>query len=701
MLKTNFQYELNKKIVPRFKIKKSKIIQDNPCEKKQGQRGPIKALSYQELVKYLIVDENLRGLLVYFGLGSGKTYTALKVAEAIPKKTVIISPASISYIFIQEIRKYFPEKYPENDIKPLKKKYEFVSYNAPNIMAQYEKLSVDTDKNNDLNKKQNIINLIKNIQKNKFDNKLIIIDEAHAFFQAVVSAEAKQALKLFNKMVNSRGSKFLFLTGTPVIGSPFEMVPMFNILKGPLYDGKKVHTLFPNDYTKFMETFVENNTIKNKDIFQDRITGMVCYYRGFYDENQDVIPAKLPMVVVKTPMSDQQASQYALYRLQEIEVEMSLMKGKRKQKEFTAYKKAAGSKGSYKMKSRQLCNFSFPPDLEKKYKEFVEKNKDLSQQEISKYRLDMVNNLEDDYLKGKQLYNLSNKYYRILDIIQKSPKENIFLYSVFATVGLRTFARVLEANGWASYEKHLLDPKKTPLKKGKTFAIIDGYTDHKTRARIIPLFNSPENAYGDSIRVLLGSYVVAAGFSFFNIQKVIITEPQWRMTTISQVIGRPIRLCSHSALPKKLRKVKPYLFISTLPDNLKPSFEWDKGRTSDEMLFDLAKSLDILNNSFLDAMKENSIDCETNKAHNIDVKTCRVCKPTDKPLIYPNIDEHLIMGSSCRPLESEVDITLKEVMYQGKKYYMDPATRKVYTYIEEKKGYRLVGKYENNTVILF
>ena len=62
-------------------------------------------LPYQKLIRdYLQIETPYRGVLVYHGLGSGKTYSAIGVAESLlsNKNVYVMLPASLQSNFRQE-----------------------------------------------------------------------------------------------------------------------------------------------------------------------------------------------------------------------------------------------------------------------------------------------------------------------------------------------------------------------------------------------------------------------------------------------------------------------------------------------------------------------------------------------------------------------------------------------------------------------
>ena len=85
-------------------------------------------------------------------------------------------------------------------------KYKFLNYNGMR-MAHLKSLS-------------------ENYTKNPFDNKIIIIDEAHNFVGRIVNKLTKKdslSMKLYSYLMDAENTKIVFLTGTPMINYPNEL----------------------------------------------------------------------------------------------------------------------------------------------------------------------------------------------------------------------------------------------------------------------------------------------------------------------------------------------------------------------------------------------------------------------------------------------------------------------------------------------
>lgn len=250
-------------------------------------------LTHQKIVRdYMNLYTPYRGLLLYHGLGSGKTCTSIAIAEGMKdsKNIIIMTPASLRANYIGELKKCGDLLYKKNQF------WEWISIdrypealttmsavlNLPqehirkhggaffiNIKkkSNYEELS-DTNKlileeqlNEMIRQKYKFINynglrekrlkeMTSKYTKNIFDNSVIIIDEAHNFISRIVNklkkekpiAETKRgekerlplnlATKLYEMLLSAKNARIILLSGTPVINYPNEFGILFNILRG-------------------------------------------------------------------------------------------------------------------------------------------------------------------------------------------------------------------------------------------------------------------------------------------------------------------------------------------------------------------------------------------------------------------------------------------------------------------------------------
>ena len=250
---------------------------------------------HQQIVKdYLNLYTPYRGLLLFHGLGSGKTCSSIAIAEGIKteKQIIIMTPASLQANYRNDLKKCGDEFYKRNQ------HWDFISIKDANVKDKEEKIAqlskilnidatmikenggawminVSNSKNNypdltteeqqqleaQLDKmieakykfinynglnKNKIAELTSNGKVNPFDNAVVIIDEAHRIVNSISNqlknikptktdekkAKALISIQLYKYLQNADNSKIILLTGTPIINYPNELAVLFNILRG-------------------------------------------------------------------------------------------------------------------------------------------------------------------------------------------------------------------------------------------------------------------------------------------------------------------------------------------------------------------------------------------------------------------------------------------------------------------------------------
>lgn len=218
---------------------------------------------HQRFVRdYLQYKSPFRGLLVYHGLGVGKSCTSIAAAELLMnyKKVVIMLPASLRTNYINEIAKcgntyYNKEKnhwvfvpggtahyISQKVAKANKGVWVIDETKSPNYqqLSEHERDTLNTQLRDVVENNYEIINYngiseqeIKErmYNKNYFDNKVVVIDEAHNFIEGV-SNDSKITTMLYKLLMKAQGLKIILLTGTPIINKPNEIAYAINLIKG-------------------------------------------------------------------------------------------------------------------------------------------------------------------------------------------------------------------------------------------------------------------------------------------------------------------------------------------------------------------------------------------------------------------------------------------------------------------------------------
>lgn len=700
-------------VFSRYKLSKS--TETKNCEEILADSQKVELFSYQKILQdYINSNTQYRGVLVYHQLGSGKTLTAVGVAENIDREVVVMLPSSLKGVWFQELMKYRGKSIPKditeekkkklmNEFEEeLKKKYTFISSNASNTAEQLELMEerkISKMKTKSFEDVDYILGQMGDLgdnqgKKNALDGKLLIIDEAHRIMTNIINAESKNGLRIYDAVMNAKNLKLLFLTATPLIGNPYEAAVMFNMLRGHMSVPENNHkyTAFPKEYDSFMEYFVDldNNVIKNKHIFQERINGLISYYRGLYDPDNKVIPKKNKMQIVNVEMSDYQWKTYAAKRKEELEEEKRSKFATEKFVKLEYKKPGRQAFTTYRMGTRQLCNFVLPKDIERpKYKK--------SDSQVVRKKIDtkLINSLPDTTVT-KDLEKYSPKMKKIMDLLRETKTGIAFVYSNFITLGgLGVFAEVLRKNGWIMYTG-----KESPAtftvskdKEYRVFTLLTGETNHQHYQNVLELLNDSKNKDGKFVRVLLASSVVAEGINLRNVRQVHVMEPDWRQTRLDQVIGRAFRICSHKDLPVDSRNVDVYIYLMSAPKSIQPSkaLNEETDYTTDEYIYYRAQENLKLVDQFLTAIKEVAFDCELNAAHNFlpgELEQCAKCidpkKYPGKKVYLPNLSQHIIPGNSyCLPQRKKAEKGIPFV-YDNIQYYITP--QKEILTCEKKEG---------------
>jgi hypothetical protein len=118
--------------------------------------------------------------------------------------------------------------------------------------------------------------------------------------------------------------------------------------------------LLPVTNETFRGSFMNGDKLKNQMVLAKRITGLVSYYKG---SRQDLMPRVRVDEVVRVPFSEFQARLYNILRTEELE-----KKKRKKDKPTTAQGMIdeaieEGDASTYRMSSRQVCNFAFPEEI--------------------------------------------------------------------------------------------------------------------------------------------------------------------------------------------------------------------------------------------------------------------------------------------------------------------------------------------------
>jgi hypothetical protein len=221
-----------------FKPYRDELLENNEeisCDTIGKTSSNFSLLTHQKIVRdYINLYTPYRGLLLYHGLGSGKTCTSIAIAEGMKdaKRVIVMTPASLRANYIEELKKCGDLLYKRNQYWewiPLSEGMEtlktisavlnlqmetirkqkgafFINIKKPSnydILDDKERQILEEQLNEMIHQKYTFINynglrpkklseLTKGFTENLFDNSVVIIDEAHNLISRIVNKIKKE-----------------------------------------------------------------------------------------------------------------------------------------------------------------------------------------------------------------------------------------------------------------------------------------------------------------------------------------------------------------------------------------------------------------------------------------------------------------------------------------------------------------------------
>jgi superfamily II DNA or RNA helicase len=581
------------------------------------------------LKKFMSLNTKNRSLLLFHGVGVGKTCASISIAENFHnsysnmKQTIVLSNKVIRQNFENEL---FDLK--DIDNACVGNKYVQMVHNWQNIPKKQllKKVKKNIENfydfkgylqfSNEIQKKKTTLseNEFANYIFKNYSNRLIIIDEVHNLRSNDTSMK-KIPVLLQDVIKFSSNLRVLYLSATPMFDDYSEIVWLFNTL----YSVEKgTQVLLPSD-----NLFNKNGTMY--DIYKNKLIRFankhVSYMRG---ENPFTFPLRLypsinkdTNVLVKYPTKDvynniipenemlkfteiiqstMSDDQYSVYKTIDYKID-------------TISKEVEQDDENNDMQKRiQLSNIYYPNDgssIVNIGKSGLLSVMDYSSSKSSiqfKYKSLSVRVFDENNL-GKY----SPKIKSIVDYIKKS-KGIVIVYSKYIDAGVIPVAMALESEGYARYKaKNLLNDNNNKNKRKYEYTIISG--DKKltpSKESVISTIRSYENRNGDLIKIVIISQVATEGVDFKNVREIHLLEPWFNMSKVEQIVGRGVRRYSHINLPFDERNTTIYLHANTIP---KPH---DK-ESVDLRMYRISEIKQQKISQIERILKEGSVDCNLNK----------------------------------------------------------------------------------------
>jgi superfamily II DNA or RNA helicase len=360
----------------------------------------------------------------------------------------------------------------------------------------------------------------KHADKNMLNDAVLIIDEVQNLMKPPIEAfkahhKALERFLRYNQS-NTKNLKVVILTATPG-ATPEEVVTLLNLVR----DRRDVHEI----------TVPDTSDPESVNKFRNKIRGLVQYF----DTNND--PSKFPSLNYETPyllpMSKTQFQVYAEAYVKE-------------QKRSTNV-----TKDTYFALARKYATMMF------------------------------------DRKKNMELAEFSSKLPKVMELLEQYPREKHWMYSAFYQktrgygTGISGVAKLLQEQGYSQVTPqeatgmlHLAHAGRADEIPRKDRYCVLANTEMKNPdkdvAKLVELYNLPQNLNGSICKVMLASQRYNEGVDLAGVRHIHILEPLLTEAMMQQAVGRARRHCSHMQFAdQKDWVVKVHQYLGVKPLNLK------------------------------------------------------------------------------------------------------------------------------------
>lgn len=692
------------------------------------------------LKQFISPHTKYNSVLLFHSVGTGKTCTAISIAEQFgrvfkKKHLVVVSPnlksnfkkqifdetkilmttgreaisnqcTGMTYIdLIPDIHSLDKSTLTRRVGQLIAEKYQFRGYTelSNDFDKDYKKVFGATSSSSTMVRAEKQDKIFDALLKEKYSDRVIIIDEVHNLRVSQSSSGQKQLPEKLERILRvAHNVKLVLLTATPMFNDATEIVWILNLMllndklptinvadifdaNGNLTEngrdiiimasrGRISHLKGENPYTFPLRLYPQTlkdpsalttTDLPNTDLFGRRI------------ENADILLAKgLP--IVKSVMGPYQKAVYdkvekmfkqeettisnvetTLHADQEVGDEVQSPSPRRSDKTNRA-------KPDIQM-ALQVSNIVYPHpnddvknvDIREFYGQgrahgniirgfnrcFDEHHSSYSHSYFS-YKNDIPH-----FLSYGEVGKYSCKIKSILDSI-KSATGIIFVYSSFLYSGLIPLAMAMEHIGFSRYGgggNLLRNIKASPEKRGSYIILSANSKISSNNEQEILMAKHSSNKDGSVIKVILGSSIATEGIDFKNIREIHMMEPWYHLQRQEQVIGRGCRNCSHEQLPPTQRNVSIFQHVSMKKSPKRDGVTVVKEVRKESM--DLRICRIAINkqekiNMVAKLLAANAVDCALNwntNHHNID-KTLTV--ETSQNTILKNVSLKILSDST-------------------------------------------------------
>ena len=421
-----------------------------------------------------------------------------------------------------------------------------------------------------------------------FHGALFIIDEVHNFL--------RESVKDFLEVLTVTQVKLLLLSATPMFGDLTDIVSILNLFKA----NDKLPLLQVSDV-------FDGDDLKDEGRpLADHVRGYVSFVKGEnpYSFPYRVYPALFAPKRAKfaAPSEPLHESPGLVHKVDHVSI-YPVTCSPEQQRAYAKALAADAAKGDlsttppFRLNALMSLNMSYPGET------FGKTGLDAAMKEtkgVYAYRGERC--FDPDELKTYSA--------KLAAVMKYSTGEGIVLvYTQFIKGGAIPTALALEAAGFRRYqrEKMLADDVEP---NGLHYALLSGDAalspDNDAE---IAAVRDPKNRDGRTIKVVILTRAAAEGVDFKNVRQIHILDPWWHMERIEQIIGRGVRFCSHKELPLSKRNCMIFLYASLMDD---------ESEALDMYMYRCAESKALRIGKVTRLLKQNAVDCILRSAQNSD-----------------------------------------------------------------------------------
>jgi hypothetical protein len=596
--------------LPAASLDTLKALREEMCS--QSASRDFKLQSHQRFLRRILSpDAPTRSLLMVHGTGTGKTCSAIQIAEEYiirpefqESKVLVVCQPAVQRNFRKQIfddskvnvdpdglvlskqctgRRYLdmlqrtqrePLKWSSRQVREkmvdIVKKivdefYEFKGYiELFNRMEEQQKLGNEEHVTNWIHK--------------TYDNRMIIIDEAHNLKVSTDSTTSKLVSMALERIVQTAHNvTLIMLTATPMFDSYSEIIYYFNLC---LWNDRKQS---PKKQIAPSKVFTQTGEFQ---------PNMETQFRTWCQEYISFIKGDNPLTFpFRLPPPDTMIAQVSTKDF----LGNPIPQAKRR-KYLTLTKSVLEGYQLEIVKKLKPVGGNPPPELVC----VLPEGKPLSAVFVNREDgMEYAPGIPP-FLSPSEVSKYSSKFALVMKTIEQSVGM-IFVYTNLIGLGSNLFAMCLEEHGYENAADRKFLAKTTSQKKGK-FVVFSGEVGDPEIEKMISRCKRRENMNGSDIKIIIGTKRVAEGLDFSFIRQVHVLDYWWNMSRIEQVVGRGIRTCSHQLLPFEQQNCTVYLHCCMYPD--------EDRETLDEFYYRImveGKAQDIA--KIKNVIMESSMDC--------------------------------------------------------------------------------------------